>query len=168
MRWILTAMCCGMMFSGISCLNPFAPKLNIDLQSQLCSDLTNIENVFCTFRNAYSFKDTTLYGSIIAPGFTFIYRDYDLGVDVSWGRDEEMRTTYGLFQSVSSLTLIWNNEIPIIETDTLESIQRAFDLTVEFNPSDVTRVDGNAVLTFVRPSVNDPWKIIRWRDESNY
>ena len=160
--------CCSVFFSGVSCVNPFAPRLNTELQAQLCSDLTNVENVLCTFRNAYSFKDTALYGSVIAQGFTFIYRDYDLGVDVSWGRDEEMRTTYGLFQSTSSLTLIWNNEIPIIETDTLYSIQRAFNLTVEFNPSDVTRVDGNAVLTFVRPSVNDPWKIIRWRDESNY
>ena len=153
---------------GLSCVNPFAPKLDFNLQAELCSDLTNIDNVLCTFRNAYAFKDTTLYGSIIAADFTFLYRDYDQGVDVSWGRDVEMRTTYGLFQSVQSLTLIWNSEIPIVATDTLRSIQRAFNLTVTFNPSDVTRVDGNAILTFVRPTVNDPWKIIRWRDESNY
>lgn len=152
---------------NLSC-NPFAPKLDFDLQAQLCSDLTNIENVFCTFRNAYAFKDTTLYGSIISPDFTFLYRDYDAGVDVQWGRDEEMRTTYGLFQSVQSLTLIWNNEIPIVASDTLRSVQRAFNLTVTFNPSDITRVDGNAILTFTRATVNDPWKIIRWRDESNY
>jgi hypothetical protein len=109
-----------------------------------------------------------LYGSIISPDFTFLYRDYDAGVDVQWGRDEEMRTTYGLFQSVQSLTLIWNNEVPIVASDTLRSVQRAFNLTVTFNPSDITRVDGNAILTFTRPTVNDPWKIIRWRDESNY
>jgi hypothetical protein len=92
------------------------------LGSSLCTDLTDIENVLCTFRNAYSFKDTTLYGTIIDPSFTFVYRDYERGVDVSWGRDDEMRTTYGLFQNVESLTLIWNNEIPLIATDTLRTI----------------------------------------------
>lgn len=158
----------AMMTTGLSCLNPFAPRLDTNLQADLCSDLTKIDNVLCVFRNSYSFKDTTLYGSLLAPEFTFIYRDYDRGVDVSWGRDEEMRTTYGLFQNVESLTLIWNNEIPISVSDTSSSIQRAFNLTVTFNPSDVTRVDGNAILTFARSSINDPWKIIRWRDESNY
>ncbi|HEV8538998.1 MAG TPA: hypothetical protein VGR15_08790 [Bacteroidota bacterium] len=154
--------------TSLSCLNPFSPKLDFNLQALLCNDLTNIENVLCTFRNAYAFKDTTLYGAIIASDFFFIYRDYDKGVDVSWGRDEEMRTTYGLFQSVQSLSLIWNSEIPIVESDTLRSIQRVFNLTVTFNPSDVTGVDGNAILTFARPTPNDPWKIVRWRDESNY
>lgn len=158
----------GCALVNLSCLNPFAPRLDNNLQASLCSDLTNIDNVLCTFRNAYSFKDTTLYGSIIASDFTFIYRDYDLGIDVTWGRSEEMRTTYGLFQSVESLTLIWNSEIPIFVSDTLRSVQRAFNLTVAFNANDVTRVDGNAVLTFQRATSNDPWKIVRWRDESNY
>jgi hypothetical protein len=152
----------------LSCLNPFAPRLDFNLQSQLCNDLTNIDHVLCTFRNAYAFKDTMLYGAVIGQDFTFLYRDYEQGVDVSWGRDEEMRITYRLFQSVQSLTLVWNNEIPVIVSDTLRSVQRAFNLTVTFNPSDVTRVDGNAILTFARATVNDQWKIIRWRDESNY
>ena len=162
-----TLMCCSSLLQ-VSCVNPFAPKLDVNLQAVLCNDLTNVENVLCTFRNAYAFKDTTLYGTIIGSDFTFIYRDYDRGVDVSWGRDIEMRSTYGLFQSVQSLTLIWNAEIPIVESDSVRSIQRAFNLTVTFNPSDVERVDGNAILTFARPGVNDSWKIIRWRDESNY
>lgn len=155
-------------FSHIACVNPFAPKLDTLLGVSACSDLTDIQNVLCTFRNAYSFKDTTLYGEIIAPEFTFVYRDYDRGVDVSWGRDDEMRTTYGLFQNVESLTLIWNNEIPLIESDTLRTIQRAFNLTVTFNPSNIDRVDGNAVLTFARATAHDAWKIVYWRDESNY
>ena len=82
--------------SNLSCVNPFAPRLDVNLQAVLCSDLTKIENVLCTFRNAYAFKDTTLYGTILGTDFTFIYRDYDKGVDVSWGRDEEMRSTFGL------------------------------------------------------------------------
>jgi hypothetical protein len=156
------------LFGGLSCPNPFAPGVDNNLQADLCNDLKLIDNVLCVFRNAYSFKDTTLYGSLLAPEFTFIYTDYDRGVDVSWGRDEEMRSTYGLFQNVESLTLTWNNEVSIVVSDTLTSIQRAFNLTVTFNPSDVSRVDGNAVLTFVRADAKSDWKIIKWRDESNY
>jgi hypothetical protein len=163
-----TALVAGMVLAGMSCVNPFAPRLNTNLQADLCSDLTRIDNVLCVFQNAYAFKDTTLYGSILAPDFIFIYRDYDRGVDVSWARDTEMRTTYGLFQNVESLALVWNNEISITESDTLTRIQRAFNLTVTFNPSEVTRVDGNAILTFVRASIGDQWKIVNWRDESNY
>ena len=164
---VLRALTAGLMMTT-SCLNPFAPRLDTNLHADLCNDLTKIDNVLCVFRNAYAFKDTTLYGSVFAQEFTFLYRDYDRGVDVSWGRDEEMRTTYGLFQNVESLTLVWNNEIPISVSDTLMSIQRAFNLTVTFNPSDITRVDGNAALTFARGTSSDQWKIVRWRDESNY
>jgi len=138
------------------------------LEAETCSDLTRIENVLCTFRNAYSFKDTTLYGSIIAPDFSFTYTDYDKGVDISWGRNDEMRTTYGLFQSVQSLNIIWNNEISSSGNDTLRSIERGFNLTVTFNPSDITRVDGYALLTFARATTGDPWKIRSFREKSNF
>lgn len=153
---------------NLHCTNPFAPKLDVNLSSQSCSDLTNIENVFCTFRNAYSFKDTTLYGSFIDPNFTFSYRDYDRGIDVSWGRDDEMRSTYGLFQSVQSISLIWNN---IISSDTGEvkrTIVRGFNLTVTFNPGDIERVDGYANLLFQRSDGGAAWKLVHWRDESNF
>lgn len=150
------------------CINPFAPRLGGDLDAEQCSELTTIENVFCVFRNAYSFRDTTLYGSIIAPSFTFVYTDYDRTVDVSWGRDDEMRTTYGMFQSVQSLVLTWNNLISSEGNDTLWKAVRGFNLTVTFNPSDVSRIDGYANFTFARASAGSDWQIVRWRDESNY
>lgn len=153
---------------GLSCINPFAPRLDADLISQTCSDLTKTDDVLCVFRNAYSFKDTTLYGSILAPEFVFIYTDYDRGVDVSWGRYDEMRSTNGLFQSAQSLMLTWNNEIFSEGTDTTRSIVRSFNLTITFNPSDVVRVDGYASLRLGRAAAGDPWKLVRWRDESNY
>ncbi|HLX11717.1 MAG TPA: hypothetical protein VKS81_02785 [Bacteroidota bacterium] len=152
----------------MSCLNPFSPRLDLAPPSQLCTDLTSVDNVLCTFRNAYTFKDTTLYSTIIASDFVFTYRDYDLGVDVSWGRTDEMRTTYALFQSVQSLTLIWNNEISSSGNDTVYSSIRGFDLTITFNPSDVTHIDGYADLTFARPTPSAGWKITQWRDESNF
>ncbi|HMD13307.1 MAG TPA: hypothetical protein VKI62_01635, partial [Bacteroidota bacterium] len=94
MRTLSITILAGYVLMNLSCLNPFAPRLETQLSENTCSDLTQIDNVFCTFRNAYAFKDTTLYGSIIAPDFTFSYRDYDNGVDVTWGRDDEMRSTY--------------------------------------------------------------------------
>jgi hypothetical protein len=154
--------------TALSCLNPFAPRLDTGLASETCSDFTVIDNLFCSFRNAYSFKDTTLYGTLLSPDFTFIYTDYDRAVDVSWGRDDDMRVTYGLFQGVQSLTLIWNAEIPLSESDTTQTIERGYNLTVTFNPSDVVRVDGYADLTFVRTATGQPWKIVRWRDRSNF
>jgi len=159
---------CACSLLGLSCLNPFAPKLATGLAAQTCYDLTTIENVLCTFRNAYTFKDTTLYGSIIDKDFAFTYRDYDHGVDVSWGRNDEMRTTYGLFQSVEDLTLIWNNEVSSSGNDTSYSTVRGFNLTVTFNPSDIIRVSGYANLTFVLLRSTRTWKIVRWRDESNF
>lgn len=153
---------------NLSCINPFAPRLDTQPSSQICSDLTNLENVFCTFRQAYSFKDTTLYSSILAENFIFTYRDYDRGVDVTWGRADDMHTTYGLFQNVQSLELLWNTIISSAGDDTLQSVIRGFNLTVTFNPSEIHRVDGYANMTFARPKAGDPWKIVKWRDESNY
>jgi len=155
-------------FIALSCINPFAPRLDTAPASLLCSDLTNLENVFCTFRQAYAFKDTSLYSTILANNFIFTFRDYDRGVDVTWGRTDDMHTTYGLFQNVQSLELIWDNIISESGDDTLHSIIRGFSLTVTFNPSDVNRINGYANMTFERANPSDAWKIIRWRDESNY
>jgi hypothetical protein len=151
-----------------SCLNPFAPRLDNELGTIVCANLLSTDDVFCVFQNAYSFKDTTLYGTIIAPSFTFIYTDYDRGVDITWGRDDEMRSTFGLFQSAQSLFLTWNNEIASSGSDTVRSIVRGFNLTVALTPSDITRITGYANLTLTRASVSSPWHIVRWRDESNF
>jgi hypothetical protein len=155
-------------FVNLSCLNPFAPRLETEMASSMCSDLTNIDDILCAFRNAYTFKDTTLYGSLLSPDFTFMFTDYDRSVEVSWGRNDEMRSTYGLFQNVQSLTLIWNNEISSSGNNTLRSIVRGFNLTVTFNPGDIISVGGYVNLTFERSSISEPWKILRWRDESNF
>jgi len=168
MRILLLVALASCSLLGVSCLNPFAPRLDTESAVQLCTDLTQVENVLCTFKSAYTFKDTSLYGSIIAEDFTFSFRDYDRGVDVTWGRDDEMRTTYGLFQSAQSLTLIWNNQISSDSGETRRTVIRGFNLTITFNPSDIERVDGYANLTFQRASSADPWKIAFWRDESNF
>lgn len=97
--------------------------------------------------------------------FSFSYRDYDLGVDVSWGRDEEMRVTQGLFTNTQKLDLIWNNIVSISDDST--NIVRSFNLTITFNPSDVVFIDGRVNLDLVKDKKNR-WLIKNWIDESNF
>ena len=157
-------------FAAVSC-NPFAPGLDTDLTTNsILGDPTTIDGVFQNIKYAYSFRDTSIYGQLVNSDFTFIYRDYDRGVDVSWGRDEEMRTTSGLFQNVERLDLVWNNIVTLSSdsTNTSAAVTRNFNLTVTFNPSDIVRVDGYANFSFERAQPQNPWKISRWRDESNF
>ena len=152
---------------SISCLNPFAPRLD-NSPAQAACDPTSVEGVFQCFQKAYTSRDTTLYGGLLEANFSFVYRDYDLGIDITWGRDEELRTTYGLFQNAQRLDLIWNNIVSISTDSTRVNVVRGFNLTIIFNPNDIERVDGYANLTLERPRITDAWKIIRWRDESNF
>jgi hypothetical protein len=156
-------------FCSLSCLNPFAPGLDETTGRGIGPDLMTVEGVFCILQTAYSFKDTTQYGSVLAPDFTFIYRDYDAGVDVTWGRVQEMRSAYGLFQNVQMLLLIWNNVVTADSSgDTVHNVVRSFNLTVTFNPSDVERIDGYANMQLKRANRNAAWQVVRWRDESNF
>lgn len=115
---------------------------------------------------AYTFKDTTIYGQILSDDFIFTYRNYDLGYDVSWGREEEMKVTHGLFNNSERLDLTWNQDI-LSTVDSLSgNIVKSFNLTITFNPSDVIRVDGRVNLSLDKKS--GKWKINRWIDESNF
>jgi hypothetical protein len=138
---------------------------NISGGDGLITDQTNINGVFQNFQYAYSFRDTTIYGDLLAKDFIFTYRDYDLGFDISWGREEEMRVTYGLFQNVQRLDLIWNEIVSLTSDST--NIIRSFDLTITFNPTDIIDVDGRVNLT-LRKNENSKWQIVNWLDESNF
>jgi hypothetical protein len=150
-----------------SCINPFAPGIDENLGSNegLISNQTDIGGVFQNFQYAYTFKDTLIYGQVLDKNFTFTYRDYDLGADVSWGRDDEMKVTNGLFQNSQRLDLIWNNIVSMTGDST--RIIRSFNLTITFNPTDIIYVDGRVNLTLAKDERNK-WKILRWADESNF
>jgi hypothetical protein len=109
-----------------------------------------------------------IYGELIDQDFLFTYRDYDLGYDISWGRDEEMRTTHGLFQNAQKLDLIWNNIVVSSADSVNASIVRSFNLTITFNPTDIIRLDGRVNLSMRRDAVSGKWSINRWIDESNF
>ena len=153
--------------AGVGCMNPFAPGRDNSPAVSACDPMT-IDGIFHCFETAYTFRDTTIYGQLLDAQFIFVYRNYDVGIDVTWGRDEEMRSTYGLFQNAQKLDLIWNNIVSTSAESTQVNIVRGFNLTIVFNPSDIERVDGYANLTLARARVSEPWKIVRWRDESNF
>jgi len=159
----------GMGLVGSSCTNPFAPSLATDGQAgEVLGDQRTVAGLFQNFRYAYVFKDTLTYGRLLDRTFSFVYRNYDKGIDVTWGRDEDMLATHGLFNAAQQLDLVWN-DVVITEGDSLaQTISRGFNLTITFNPSDVIRAQGRVNLKIERPTINDVWKIVRWRDESNY
>jgi hypothetical protein len=158
---------CFLAFIVNSCVNPFAPEIdeNLGFEGGLISDQKSVDGIFKNFQYAYTFKDTLIYSGILDRDFLFTFRDYNLGVDVTWGRDEEMKVTYGLFQNTQRLDLIWNNIISM--TGDSSVIVRSFNLTITFNPTDIIYVDGRVNLE-LKKNNQDKWKIVRWTDESNF
>lgn len=153
-------------FMSVSC-NPFAPELDETAGQVKFGDPTTIEGYFESFRYAYQFKDTSLYSSLLDPGFIFSYKNYDRGLDLEWGRDEEVRTTAALFNSVQSLDLLWGNVLDSLSSPTTFDITRTFSLDVTLNPSEVIHVDGRAIFSLRRDTIGKAWRAVRWRDESN-
>ena len=151
----------------LGCTNPFAPRLDTNLggNGSLIAPQKSIEGVFQNFQYSYTFKDTTIYGGLLNSDYSFIYRDYDLSVDVSWGRDEDMRVTNGLFQNSQRLDLICNNIVSM--TSDSSNIIRSFNLTITFNPTDIIQVDGRVNLQLQKNN-KGIWKIVNWIDESNF
>lgn len=150
------------------CFNPFSPSLDTSTSEEnIISDQRTVEGVFQNFKYAYTFKDTSIYGQTLDPEFVFSYFDYELGVDVSWDRATDMRTTEGLFSNSQELRLIWNNII-YQEGDSLSiDIKRSFNLSITFNPNDIINFNGFVDMQLRRPSINDKWKIRTWKDMTN-
>ena len=78
-----------------------------------------------------------------------------------------MISTAGLFNASQALELVWNDIIVSSGDSSLMDISRGFNLTITFNPYDIIRLQGRVNVRIRRDST-DIWRIIRWRDESNY
>lgn len=154
----------------VSCINPFAPSFDESPHTgaDVLGDQTTIEGAFTNFKISYTTQDTLVYGRLLAPDFVFVYTDYDRGIDVSWGRDEDMRATNRLFRSANNIDLIWNEIISQSGDSLRTSVRRSFNLTISFSADDVVRIGGYANLRFERRDPENIWKIIRWTDESNF
>lgn len=153
----------------IGCENPFAPRLSSNGDNtSLLSSQESIDGVFANFRYAYTFKDTLVYGNLLEPDFMFIFRNYEKGIDESWGREQELLTTYRLFQAAQSLDLVWNEIFVDVGDTLLRDVSRSFNLTIVFNPADIVRLNGIANLRLRKNISDKKWRIVSWRDESNY
>ena len=152
--------------------NPFAPGLDdaVTDPNKLLGDRTKIDGFFDWFRSAYQLRDSTLYGQIVAPGFTFTYFDFRNNTEVKWTRDVEMNATHKLFRNVRSTTLQWNQYI-VADTalsDTLAVVERAFNLSINQDDATVYQGVGSARLVLVRKRKGDPWKMRSWYDKSDF
>lgn len=158
--------CCSLFITNSSCDNIFSPGLDLSTPTSILTDQKTVEGLFQNFKYAYTFKDSTVYGNLICEDFIFIYRDYESGFDISWDRPTEMRTTNGLFLSAQKLDIIWNNIIFQGGDSLIQNVKRSFNLTITFNPNDITRLNGFVDMNLYRTSTESVWKIQRWRDES--
>ncbi len=152
------------------CINPFAPgELEGDPIADLLGDPSTIDGFYTRFQSAYELRDTSLYGPLIHPDFTFTYRDDNRNVDITWGRSEEMNSTYNMFFQSYDITLRWNNITQEIVRDekTDAQIIRRFNLRVIISPSESYRTDGSASFRLVRADSTANWRLISWRDESD-
>lgn len=151
------------------CANPFAPALaEGESTAAELGDQRTVEGVFQNMRFAYTYKDTLAYGRLLADDFIFSYYNFDQNTDRSWGRDEDVRATAGLFQSVENLDLLWNGIITGIGDSLVMDVRRSFLLTIVYSPGDVSTGQGDVIFRLKRSSVDDPWKIQRWQDVSDF
>ena len=151
----------------ISCINPFAPALS-DFETESIGDLKTIAGFFQSFQYAYNMKDTIVYSNLLSPNFIFSYKNYENGMDLTLSREEDMITTYRLFNAAKNLDLIWNEIIIQEGNDIEQNILRDFNLTIIFSPTDIIHNNGKAYFVLKRNNENENWQLTYWRDDSYY
>lgn len=152
-----------------SCVNPFSPRVDeTNIFDELLGDPKKIDGFYIRFQNAYQFRDTTLYGPLIDPNFNFVFRDFNRNLDVTWGRTEDLNSTYNLFIQSQDIQLQWNNIVlqAVNPEGTRAQIVRRFNLLVVINSNDIIRTDGSANFVLARADSTMSWKLLQWRDES--
>jgi len=73
-----------------------------------------------------------------------------------------------MFQATQSMDLVWNDILINVGDTLIRDVSRSFVLTIVFNPSDIVRVNGIANFRLKWDTENNRWRILTWRDESNY
>lgn len=153
-----------------SCTNPFAPKLVNQslLTSSFLTEQKSPQDVLTNFRYAYIFKDSLIYSEIIDSSFIFTYINYSTTpiIPVSWGRDDDLRTTAKLFRHFRDIKLTWGNVLYSTIKDDQAEIKLTFTLTFE-DGTEIPTLKGEAIFNFVRKKTGK-WTIIRWQDEGSF
>ncbi len=163
---------------GLSCLNPFAPKLvDSDNNDFIITEQKTPDEVLHNFKYAYVFKDSVLYSDLLDSSFVFIYFDPNLessGRFVSWGRDIDLKTTGRLFRNFDVIDLLWNRTIyndtsyADINEEKISRIEysKSFNLSLIKN-NETINITGNAIFVFKKSEYDEKWRIIQWKDESD-
>ncbi|MBO6573789.1 MAG: hypothetical protein JJ896_00105 [Rhodothermales bacterium] len=151
--------------------NPFAPALEEGSAfGDLLGDPTTVDGFFTNFQNAYELRDLSLYEPLLDSSFVFVWRDFDAQVDREWGFVEDLETTRRLFANASLIRLQWNQILSrdVFDPGRQERIVRSFNLTITLEQGDVFRGDGNVNFLLGRADSTANWKLLRWRDESEF
>ncbi len=154
----------------VGCLNPFAPRISDDLGAGdlIITDQRSPEEVLINFQAAYVFRDSLLYSDLLDTAFIFVYYDPDetsSGRFVSWGRDDDLKTSGRLFRHFNVIDLVWNATIYGWQDDSTGTICKGFQLNLTGADSDYS-LTGRAVFSF-RHCRDGRWRITRWKDESD-
>lgn len=160
----------GLALACAAC-NPFAPDLEEgDPFGNLLGDPTTIDGFFTNFQSAYELRDISLYEPLLDSSFVFLYYDFDAQVQREWGFAQELESTRRLFQNSSLVRLQWNQTLSQDTTGapTQARVIRSFNLTITLESGEVFRGDGNVNFLLVRRAAETPWKLRRWRDESEF
>ncbi len=162
---------CLLGFIEVSCFNPFAPELNneIDL-SNVITEQQSPEEVLQNFQFAYTFKDSLLYSDVLDESFVFEFFDTNLepsGGLRTWSRDVDLKTTGSLFRTFDVINLIWLNTLFEENDGELERRFLRFNLNL-FSSNENFIVTGTAIFTFRKSSLDNKWRLVRWKDESDF
>lgn len=79
-----------------------------------------------------------------------------------------MTTTWRMFNSSQSLDLIWNEIVSSIGDSSVLDVSRGFTLQIVFSQADIVRLQGRANIRLKRKNTSEDWKMLIWRDESNF
>ena len=170
-----TAIGCAAVIAGVAMLagacNPFAPDLEEgDPFGDILGDPTRVEGFFTNFRNAYELRDISLYEPLLDSAFVFSYRDFDASIDREWGFAQDLESTRRLFQQIDVSRLQWNQ---VLSQDTLDAgaqvrVVRSFSLSISLLTGEAFTGGGNVNFLLVRREPGAAWKLLRWRDESEF
>jgi hypothetical protein len=153
-----------------ACFNPFAPSLDKTPDfSNIITQQQSPEEVLQNFKYAYTFKDSLLYHDVLEESFVFEYFDPNLapsGGFRTWGRDVDLKTTGQLFRNFDVIDLEWLATLFSESDGEFERRFMRFNLNL-IGPNFNFIVSGTAIFTFRRSALDNKWRIVRWKDESD-
>jgi hypothetical protein len=156
----------------VGCNNPFAPALTKQNQpvTAIVTQQHSPVDVLTNFRYAYAFKDSLIYSDLLDSTFIFVSKNYGTNppTDLIWGRDEDIKTTIGLFRHFDVLELIWGTILNY--TFSPDSLQSEIKVTLQltFNGgTEIPTLKGEALFNFQK-KISGRWTITRWEDLSHF